>query len=132
MKTRSKTTGSIVDNMRFTVLLLVFIPAFTNAAEERNDSRRFELLINERKLQVESTTIRVTQGQTVELVWNSDEAGELHLHGYDINFRVSPETPAMVTFKAHASGRFPVTSHSFDGDHGHGHEALMYLEVYPD
>jgi len=92
--------------------------------------QRFELAISDRSVQLESGTLRVTQGQQVELVWTSDESGTLHLHGYDIEFEVGPEAPAEYSFEAHATGRFPITSHGFGGEHGH--EALLYLEVYPD
>ena len=110
-------------------LLFCFGPMFVNANEEA--VKRIELVISERKVQREDKTIRLTQGDSVELVWQSDEAAELHLHGYDISFEVSPGTPAVVTFEAHATGRFPVTSHGFGGHKGHGHEALLYIEVYP-
>jgi hypothetical protein len=112
-------------------LLFFFVPTHVIADADEGAVKRIELVISERKVQREEKTIRLTQGDSVELVWQSDEAAELHLHGYDISFEVSPETPAVVTFEAHATGRFPVTSHGFGGHEGHGHEALLYIEVYP-
>jgi hypothetical protein len=112
-------------------LLFFIVPVPVNAGTDEGTVKRIELVISERKVQREEKTIRVTQGESIELVWQSDEAAELHLHGYDISFEVSPEGPAIVTFKAHATGRFPVTSHGFSGEQGHGHEALLYIEVYP-
>lgn len=119
-----------------TIGLLLFGLTPIQAKAEGQDVSRFELRINDRKVQMEKNTIRLTQGESVELVWSSDEAGELHLHGYDISFRVSPEAPVTIRFVAHATGRFPVTSHGFEGHNGddqrHGHAALLYIEVYPD
>ena len=112
-------------------LLFFFVPTFVNADADEGSIKRIDLVISERKVQREEKTIRVTQGESLELVWVSDETAELHLHGYDISFEVSPEAPAVVTFEAHATGRFPVTSHGFGGHKGHGHEALLYIEVYP-
>jgi hypothetical protein len=112
-------------------LLFFIVPVPVNAGTDEGTVKRIELVISERKVQREEKTIRVTQGESIELVWQSDEAAELHLHGYDISFEVSPEAPAIVTFEAHATGRFPVTSHGFSGEQGHGHEALLYIEVYP-
>lgn len=112
-------------------LLLFFVPTFVNADADEGSTKRIDLVISERKVQREEKTIRVTQGESLELVWQSDETAELHLHGYDISFEVSPEAPAIVTFQAHATGRFPITSHGFGGQKGHGHEALIYIEVYP-
>lgn len=117
----------------FATLPFFFVPMMLNANADEVTVKRIELVISERKVQLEEKTIRVTQGESIELVWTSDEAAELHLHGYDISFEVSPQAPAVVTFKAHATGRFPITSHGFGAEkgQGHGHEALLYLEVYP-
>ena len=112
-------------------LLVFFAPVSINADTENQAVKRIELIISERKVQREEKTIRVTQGESLELVWQSDESAELHLHGYDISFEVSPQAPVIVTLDAHATGRFPITSHGFGGQKGHGHEALLYLEVYP-
>ena len=112
-------------------LLVFFAPVSINADTEDRAVKRIELVISERKVQREEKTIRVTQGESLELVWQSDESAELHLHGYDISFEVSPQAPVIVTRDAHATGRFPITSHGFGGQKGHGHEALLYLEVYP-
>jgi hypothetical protein len=114
-----------------TTLLVFYIPVSIHADTENQAVKRIELVISERKVQREEKTIRVTQGESLELVWQSDESAELHLHGYDISFEVSPQAPAIVAFDAHATGRFPITSHGFGGEKGHGHEALLYLEVYP-
>ena len=75
---------------------------------------------------IDAQTIRVSQGDQVELYWSSDKPEVLHLHGYDIHTEVTPHVPAVMQFKAHASGRFPVESH---GHSGHG--SLIYLEVHP-
>ena len=74
--------------------------------------------------------IRATEGDEVELLCSSDERVELHLHGYDLKLEVRPGEPAKMVVKAHATGRFPITSHGW-GDGGHGHHALTHLEVYP-
>jgi len=77
---------------------------------------------------VGANVIRLTQGETVSLEWQSDTAMELHLHGYDLEIVLQPGKPATIPFRAHASGRFPLTSHGA----GHGHAALLYIEVHPD
>lgn len=97
--------------------------------------KRFELKIIERKLQQEKNIIQVIQGEKLELIWTTDEKAKLHIHGYNIEFEISPEAPKTISFKANATGRFAITSHSFG--HGHGsesspsHKALLYIEVYP-
>ena len=115
-------------------LLAVVVVVPGHAIDEVNSPNlhRFDLVIRERTVQSESKVIRATQGEQLELVWTSDEAGKLHLHGYDIEFEVGPGEPAIYTFEARATGRFPITSHGFSGEDGHGHNAMLYLEVYPD
>lgn len=74
-----------------------------------------------------SDTIRVKQGDDVELRWSSDKPMELHLHGYDIEVKVTPSAPAVMSFKARIPGRFPIEPHG-QGQHP---RAVMYLEVLP-
>jgi hypothetical protein len=118
--------------MFFALLIAAVAPVTADPDADTDEVRRFEIRISERAVQRESNSVRVTRGEYVEMLWQSDEAVKLHLHGYDIEFEITPEKPAAVTFEAHATGRFPITSHGFSGEHGHGHEALLYLEVYPD
>ncbi len=99
--------------------------------EEAADAvRRFEITIRDRKVVRDSDVIRITQGDEVELVWITNEVANLHLHGYDVELDIKPEAPTVMAFKAHATGRYPITSHGF-GEHQHGHETLLYIEVYP-
>lgn len=70
-------------------------------------------------------TVRVNEGENVEIKWTTDEAAEMHLHGYDIEVKAEPGQTVAMKFKAHATGRFPITLHGF------GHHTLIYLEVYP-
>jgi len=131
--TSSENAGRLlIRHTLLTALLYLIIIPISPAAADEAAVKRFEVVITERSVQQDMKTLRVTQGDSIELVWKSDEAGSLHLHGYDIEFEVTPDENATVTFTAHATGRFPVTSHGFGGDHGHGHEAMLYLEVYPD
>ena len=87
---------------------------------------RFELYIHEGKVIIDDQTIRVTQGDHIELNWSSDKSIELHLHGYDIHAYVAPNSPAIMHFTAHATGRFPVEMHGKSE-----HSALIYIEVHP-
>jgi len=100
----------------------------TEAAAD--EPARIKVQIENRKV-VGDQVIRLTQGQVVEISWITDEAAELHMHGYDIRVEISPDAPAAMPFTAHATGRFAVTSHGFGGEHGHGHETLVYIEVHP-
>jgi len=92
--------------------------------------RVIQVKIEKRKVVAPKRTIRITENEIVELRWSSDEAVELHLHGYDKELEVRPGKPASMLITGRATGRFPITSHGW-GQGGHGHHALTYLEVHP-
>lgn len=99
------------------------------APAENGNVRRFDLPITGGALAADKRRIRVNQGERVELRWTSDRPLVLHLHGYDIEARVAPDSPATMQFLAKASGRFPVEIHG--GSHGGSHGVVLYFEVYP-
>lgn len=94
------------------------------------ETRHFDLEIRDRRVVLDGEVVRVNKGDQVIMRWIADERVELHLHGYDIEFELVPGEPVEQAFEAHATGRFPVTSHGFGDEHG-GHHTLLYLEVYP-
>jgi FtsP/CotA-like multicopper oxidase with cupredoxin domain len=55
--------------------------------------------------------ISVKKGDTVRLKVTSDEAGEIHVHGFDLEAEAAPGKPASFTFTANIEGRFDVESH---------------------
>lgn len=91
-----------------------------------------DVTIADRKVTSEST-LRVTEGDVVELRWTADEAVELHLHGYEIAVQVPAGGTATMDFTAVATGRFPVSHHGFGAKMGqeHSHRPILYLEVLP-
>lgn len=98
------------------------------------DERVITLKIAKRQITGAGSVIRVHQGEQVSLQWTTDERTTLHLHGYDIEKIAEPGEITVFSFKAHATGRFPIVSHSLAGKaHGkHGEEShLLYLEVHP-
>lgn len=101
----------------------------TTAAEEAA-RKVIDVRIENRKVIAPLDAIKITEQEVIELRWTSDEASKLHLHGYDLEAQVRPGEPATMVIKAHATGRFPITSHGW-GEGGHGHHALTYLEVHP-
>lgn len=64
------------------------------------------------------------QGERVRLQVTSDEADELHLHGYEITRQLMAGRTESVTFTADRSGRFDLELHR-------RHRTLAVLEVTP-
>ncbi len=97
------------------------------------DNVSIDVAIVQRAVSGDGNVVRVTEGDSVTLQWSTDEATEIHLHGYNVSVALIPGEVGIMTVDATATGRFPVTSHGFEGAHVHGEEAtLLYLEVYPD
>ncbi len=120
--------------LAFTALIGGFGLSLAEPQEEEAEAEpdvRVEVHIVNREV-VGDQLIRVTQGQIVEMIWVTDEETQVHIHGYEIHIPASPDSPAKVTFEAHATGRFPVTSHGYGDDYGKMHQMLLYFEVYPD
>ena len=92
------------------------------------ETRVVDLTIRTGTLAADERVIRVSQGDTVTLRWTSDRVLTLHLHGYDIEQRMTVGTPAEMRFVARATGRFAIEVHAGPG----GREATLgYLEVHP-
>lgn len=53
----------------------------------------------------------VELGQTVRITVTSDEADELHLHGYDLSAAVGPDEEGVLEFTADQSGIFELETH---------------------
>jgi hypothetical protein len=94
---------------------------------------RVSIAIQARKVEPSQKTIRVTQGQAVELAFSTDETVELHLHGYDQSLTVQRGSPAVMRVQAKTAGRFALEAHRFGNDSGRSqrHVVLLYLEVHP-
>ena len=113
--------------------LLLFLAAAPGRAQ---DGRTVRLDVIERDVTgdaVEASgglgVVRITQGDQVELRWTTDEATELHLHGYNVAVDVAPGEEAVMAFDARAAGRFAVEAHGFGPDHSD--KTLIYIEVLP-
>lgn len=93
---------------------------------QAQELRRFDLRVEGGKLVGSERTIRVTEGDQVELRWSSDRKLGIHMHGYRLDVAVTPGEDAVMDFTAANTGRFPFEAHM-----GDTHRILLYLEVYP-
>jgi len=89
------------------------------------ERREVNLRIRGRKVINAEQTLRFTEGDEIRLLWSSDEAVDLHLHGYDLHAKAAPGADAVIAFRATTAGRFPISAHNF------GHQTLIYLEIHP-
>lgn len=72
-------------------------------------------------------TLRLSQGERVEILWSVDRPADIHLHGYGVEVRAAAGEVATMAFTARAAGRFAVEVHDARGRH----VTVLYLEVHP-
>ncbi len=94
------------------------------------ETRSFTIDFRNGKVPAAQRTIRVTEGDRVELIWKADKTVGIHLHGYDIHLSLKPDESGTMSFEAHIAGRFPVGIHGSSGQ-GRTHGNVIYLEVHP-
>jgi uncharacterized cupredoxin-like copper-binding protein len=63
------------------------------------------------KITPNTQTVKAEQGQRVMVTVTSDEADELHVHGYDKEVELQPGKPGSVTFTADTKGTFEIETH---------------------
>ncbi len=78
-----------------------------------SDAVLIKLPIVGRATTLDREDLRVYQGDTVHLLFTTDELGEIHLHGYDLIAEVSPQRPGELIFEAHTAGAFGINFHVF-------------------
>jgi FtsP/CotA-like multicopper oxidase with cupredoxin domain len=69
--------------------------------------KTFELIFKNKKLTSGDPDIKVQEGDEVTIKVVSDEAEELHVHGYNVFVDLEKDKPATLSFTANISGRFP-------------------------
>lgn len=116
------------------------LPVMAGEESPRATTRTFELRVERRRVPPAQRVLRATEGERLDLRWTADEPLVLHLHGYDIETRVEPGKPAVTTFTARLTGRFPVAIHAAGAqgragssarESGHHHTTLLHVEVHP-
>ncbi|MEX1141331.1 MAG: hypothetical protein WD993_00205 [Thermoleophilaceae bacterium] len=75
------------------------------------------------------TTIEASKGDRVRLVVVSDQADDIHVHGYDVELSVGPRTPARAIFEADVEGIFEIESH--EAEHAGKDPLIAHLVVEP-
>ena len=80
------------------------------------DAVVINLPIADRTTTLTRDDLQVKKGDTVSISFTADEAGEIHLHGYDLTAPVSPGSPGALEFVADTAGAFGINFHVFAAD----------------
>ena len=107
-------------------VLAAAVVVFIAIGEAVAEPRLFDLALKDGRLPENQRLVRVRQGDEVTLKWTTDRPFTLHLHGYDLEARLVPQTPIELRFTARATGRFPLEIHGPGTERTVGH-----LEVHP-
>jgi heme/copper-type cytochrome/quinol oxidase subunit 2 len=79
----------------------------TVSPTEVSNIKTFDLVINGKKITSGDSVLKVNLNDEVTINVTSDEAEELHIHGYDNSVELVPSQKAELKFTANISGRFP-------------------------
>lgn len=124
-----------VSVMRTQIMLALLVFAATAPVlVARAAELTFDLRLQDGHVPESMRLIRVSQGDVVTLRWTADRPVLLHMHGYDIEWRVQPGAVASSTFTARLTGRFPVHAHAtiaHANNVAHEDSPVVYVEVYP-
>ena len=120
---------------RFAPLALLTVLALSSAAASAQEPRAIAISLQDGKASGPELTqpargapvLRLIQGEPARLRFTADRDTALHLHGYKIETRATPDAPAEMRFIARAAGRFPLETHLANGRHA----TLLYIEVHP-
>ena len=80
------------------------------------DAVAINMAITARQSALSRDDLQVKKGDTVIISFTADEAGEIHLHGYDLTAPVSPDSPGTLNFVADTAGAFGINFHVFASD----------------
>jgi len=129
-----------ISNIRVLLTTMVAASAILADACGGSAPEAVEIPVNVTGEAMDPGTIRVKQGDMVTLKIDTEESGEFHLHGYDIEQDVDENEVGNLYFVADATGRFRITFHhkgeDEEGDHGHDDEEgeevdIGFLKVGP-
>ena len=81
----------------------------------------FDLEIKEHQINID--VMEAKQDDTVTLNISTDELGEFHIHGYDLQKEITTGEVTTLTFVAFATGKFNIVFHTAsEQSEGHGHD----------
>lgn len=118
---------AVTNPSRLRLVALLALVTIAGAAATAASSRSFSVELAAGRAKGDET-LKVRQGDQVQVRFSSDQPVVLHLHGYNIDAKVAPPAPALMTFKADLAGRFPVHEHRQGAGN---HRAVLFIEVHP-
>lgn len=106
------------------ISLIFLIKPGISQNTSRTNSVVFHMIVKNNKVISGQTTLRVHKGDDVSIIITADVDGKLQLHGYKKVISFIKNRPAVLSFQANISGRFPYELEDTDAEIG-------VLEVYP-
>ena len=122
MKTKSR-------HVLFLLTTILLLSQATSCTGDEPKAHTFQLPITatQEASNVELQLLEVKHDDTVTFIIDTDAFGTFHLHGYDLEKPVSPNSENQLSFEAYATGRFPMTFHpdtkGTHQDHDHKEKA---------
>jgi hypothetical protein len=83
----------------------------SGSAAPSSAGQRIEVTVAHGRVSGDTGRVPVALGTPVTLVITSDAADQVHVHGYDLEQELTPDTPATLQFDATVPGVFEVELH---------------------
>jgi hypothetical protein len=114
-----------MNRRRFILAAAVVVMFARGGTADADDAVRISLRVAGGKLVEGPRAIRLKRNATVVLTVRADTTDELHVHGYNLQLKLSPNQPGTLSFVAKRTGRFTYELHEAGTE-------LGAFEVYPD
>ena len=100
----------------------ICMPNDVSCAPPVSDIQEFKIIkidLVDGMLDSEMKTFSVNEGDRIQFIITSDEAGEFHLHGYDLTVNLNENASESLKFLADMQGRFELEFHYSSDDVAH-------------
>ncbi|MSQ16399.1 MAG: hypothetical protein EXR54_02360 [Dehalococcoidia bacterium] len=117
MSTKQFLSQGLKTGLMSALVLATSVGMLLTAACYSGGPQHVEVSVKLEETGMTPNVVKAKQGDTVTLKIQAHEAGEIHLHGYDIEKDVTADGVTELAFTATATGRFKLTFHAAEDGH---------------
>jgi len=128
---RSKTTSLVVLGAAIIAAVVLFVVLRGGSSDTETTAGVTKITVEGGEAVGGVQQITVGKGDRVRLEVNSDTAGEVHVHGYEIEKEIEADEPTSVDFPATLDGGYEIAVHQLVRGEEQGEVEVAELTVNP-